>query len=93
LDLLAAGYRNGELARALAVSDPRACQIKDSLADAVREFFGVGDVPIGRRPTVEQSRHPAAPLPPLPTSAGFEMLDVGRPIIKREGETIGRALA
>ena len=45
LDLLAAGYRNGELARALAVSDPRACQIKDNLAAAIVGFFGPSILP------------------------------------------------
>ena len=42
LDLLAAGYRNGELARALCVSDARACQITDDLGHAVVGFFGAG---------------------------------------------------
>jgi hypothetical protein len=49
LPLLAAGYRNGQLAEALGVSDARSCQIKGLIGKAATKFFG-SDV----RPVVRQ---------------------------------------
>jgi len=50
LDLLALGFRNGELSRALGVCPARVSQIvHENVANAVVDFFGPAIVPPGRR--------------------------------------------
>jgi hypothetical protein len=48
LDLLASGYRTGELAEAIGVSAPRVVQLTDALGDAATQFFGAEVVPVAR---------------------------------------------
>ena len=57
LDLLALGFRNGELSRAIGVCPARVSQlVHQHIADGVREFFGEGIVPTsGKR--VERRQH------------------------------------
>jgi hypothetical protein len=59
LDLLASGYRTGEVAQTLSVSPARAVQLSDKLGKAAAQFFGPEVVPMGRptgKPTKKRGR-------------------------------------
>jgi hypothetical protein len=73
LDLLAAGYRTGEVAQTLCVSPARAVQLTDAVGEAAAQFFGPDIVPVPQptgKPAKKRGRPRTSIYIPLSARAG-----------------------